>query len=142
MPEALQAGIVARHLGEPHDEAALDAQLRDAVAGIVRHQADLGVDVVNDGEFSKSTWMGYVVERLTGVERVPVAGAPMFTASKDRAEFARFYEELGAQTFYFEPEEMRVLGSVMASEVVCTGPIGYVGQDLLARDIENLKGGL
>ena len=110
MPPELQHGIVARHLGEPHDEAAVDAQLREAVAGIVRRQADLGVDVVNDGEYSKSTWMGYVVERLSGLERVPIEGAPMFNASKDRTDFARFYEEMGPQTFYFEPEEMRVLG--------------------------------
>ena len=99
MPKALQETIVARHLGEPHDERALDEQLRDAVAGIVRRQAELGVSVVNDGEFSKSTWMGYVVERLSGVERVPIAGAPMFAASKDRTDFSRFYEEMGEQTF-------------------------------------------
>jgi 5-methyltetrahydropteroyltriglutamate--homocysteine methyltransferase len=142
MPPALQKGIVARHLGEPHDERAVDEQLRDAVAGIVRRQAELGVDVVNDGEFSKSTWMGYLVERISGVQRVPIEGAPMFSASKDRAEFDRFYEEMGAQTFYFEPEEMRVLGAVIASEVVCSGPIEYVGQDVLQRDIDNLKAGL
>jgi len=41
MPAALQHSIVARHLGEPHDEQALDEQLRETVAGIVRRQADL-----------------------------------------------------------------------------------------------------
>jgi 5-methyltetrahydropteroyltriglutamate--homocysteine methyltransferase len=142
MPAALQQSIVARHLGEPHDEQALDVQLREAVAGIVRRQADLGVDVVNDGEFSKSTWMGYVVERMSGVERVPTDGAPMFAASEDRTEFGQFYAELGAQTFYFEPEEMRVLGAVIASEVVCSGPLEYTGHGVLQRDIENLKAGL
>jgi 5-methyltetrahydropteroyltriglutamate--homocysteine methyltransferase len=133
---------VARHLGEPHDEQAVDEQLREAVAGIVRRQADLGVDVVNDGEYSKSTWMGYVVERLSGLERVPLQGPDMFTASKDRSEFARFYEEMGPQTFYFEPEEMRVLGSVIGSEVVCTGPVAYTGQAVIQRDIDNLKAAL
>jgi 5-methyltetrahydropteroyltriglutamate--homocysteine methyltransferase len=142
MPPELQHGIVARHLGEPHDEQAVDDQLREAVAGIVRRQADLGVDVVNDGEYSKSTWMGYVVERLTGLERVPIEGTGMFTASKDRADFARFYEEMGPQTFYFEPEEMRVLGSVIGSEVVCTGPVEYTGQAVIQRDIDNLKAAL
>jgi len=142
MPPELQESIVPRHLGEPHDEAALDAQLRAAVADIVRRQAELGVDVVNDGEFSKSTWMGYVVDRMSGVERVPVEGAPMFNASKDRTEFARFYAELGDQTFYFEPPEMRVLGAAITSDVVCSGPIAYTGQEVLARDIDNLKAGL
>jgi 5-methyltetrahydropteroyltriglutamate--homocysteine methyltransferase len=142
MPEALQERIVARHLGEPHDEQALDEELRAAVAGIVRRQADLGVDVVNDGEFSKSTWMGYVVDRMSGVERVPVDGAPMFSASRDRAEFGRFYAELGDQTFYFEPPELRVLGAAITSEVICSGPIEYTGQAVLQRDIDNLRAGL
>jgi 5-methyltetrahydropteroyltriglutamate--homocysteine methyltransferase len=142
MPPELQESIVPRHMGEPHDEAALDAQLRAAVADIVQRQAELGVDVVNDGEFSKSTWMGYVVDRMSGVERVPVEGAPMFTASKDRSEFARFYTELGDQTFYFEPPELRVLGAAITSDVVCSGPITYTGQDVLARDIDNLRAGL
>jgi 5-methyltetrahydropteroyltriglutamate--homocysteine methyltransferase len=142
MPPALQKSIVARHLGQPHDEHALDEQLREAVAGIVRRQAELGVDVVNDGEFSKSTWMGYLVERISGVQRVPIEGAPMFAASKDRAEFGQFYAEMGAQTFYYEPDEMPVLGSVIASEVVCSGPIAYTGHHALQRDIDNLKAGL
>ena len=86
--------------------------------------------------------MGYVVDRMSGVERVPVEGAPMFTASKDRTEFARFYTELGDQTFYFEPPELRVLGAAITSDVVCSGPITYTGQDVLARDIDNLKAGL
>jgi 5-methyltetrahydropteroyltriglutamate--homocysteine methyltransferase len=142
MPPELQESIVPRHLGEPHDEQALDEQLRAAVAEIVRRQADLGVDVVNDGEFSKSTWMGYVVDRMSGVERVQVEGAPLFNASKDRTEFGRFYAELGDQTFYFEPPEMRVLGATITSEVICSGPIEYTGQDVLARDIDNLRAGL
>jgi 5-methyltetrahydropteroyltriglutamate--homocysteine methyltransferase len=142
MPPELQESIVPRHLGEPHDEQALDEQLRATVAEIVRRQADLGVDVVNDGEFSKSTWMGYVVDRMSGVERVQVEGAPLFNASKDRTEFGRFYAELGDQTFYFEPPEMRVLGATISSEVICSGPIEYTGQDVLARDIDNLRAGL
>src|SRR3954462_8649883 len=84
----------------------------------------------------------YVVDRMSGVERVPVEGAPMFTASKDRAEFARFYTELGDQTFYFEPPELRVLGAAVPRDVVSPGPTAYPGRDVLPRDIDNLKGGL
>ena len=35
------------------DPAALDARVRDAVVEIVRKQAEVGVDVLNDGKVSK-----------------------------------------------------------------------------------------
>ena len=33
----------------------LEPRLKSAVAEVVRQQADVGIDVVNDGEFSKAT---------------------------------------------------------------------------------------
>ena len=37
-----------------------------AVADIVREQAEHGVDVIDDGEMSKPSFITYVTERLTG----------------------------------------------------------------------------
>src|ERR1700728_3580924 len=46
------------------------ARLRDAVGTIVREQADIGIDVISDGEFGKSaSWSRYILERLTGFEQ-------------------------------------------------------------------------
>src|SRR5262245_4656801 len=45
--------IDAKAVGHAVDEAAYAARLRSAVADIVRRQADLGVDVIDDGELSK-----------------------------------------------------------------------------------------
>src|SRR5215471_21015731 len=47
--------------------------LRSSVAEVVRRQADIGIDVVNDGEYGKSSWAGYVSERLRSFEARPVA---------------------------------------------------------------------
>jgi 5-methyltetrahydropteroyltriglutamate--homocysteine methyltransferase len=39
--------------GKPYDEAAFEACLTDSVAEIVLQQAETGIDIVSDGEFSK-----------------------------------------------------------------------------------------
>src|SRR5947209_18247305 len=65
-PDDLSQQLLARDRGEPGDPAALDARARAAVAEIVRRQVAAGVDVVNDGEQSKSSYATYVKDRLTG----------------------------------------------------------------------------
>jgi methionine synthase II (cobalamin-independent) len=40
--------------------------LQEEVAGVVRKQADLGIDIVSDGEYGKAGWIRYVAERLGG----------------------------------------------------------------------------
>ena len=53
--------------GGPDDE--FKDVLPGAVKDVVRRQADLGIDVVNDGEFSKrGGFSGYVRNRLSGIE--------------------------------------------------------------------------
>ena len=56
----------SRDRGEPYDKAELARLTREAVAGIVRRQAEVGVDVINDGEMSKPGYSTYVADRLSG----------------------------------------------------------------------------
>ena len=44
------------------------ARVRSAVAEIVRKQVDLGIDVVDDGELGKPSFVTYVRDRLGGLE--------------------------------------------------------------------------
>ena len=132
-PDALQDFLRAKQSGKPYDKAGYDACLKSTVAEVVREQADVGIDVVSDGEFGKSiSWSQYVLERLGGFERRPIkAGANPFTRGVDREKFAAFYAELDARD------------SVATTiEAVCVGPISYTGQAELARDIENFKAAL
>jgi 5-methyltetrahydropteroyltriglutamate--homocysteine methyltransferase len=132
-PDALQDFLRAKQSGKPYDKAGYDACLKSSVADVVREQADIGIDVVSDGEFGKSiSWSQYVLERLGGFERRPIkAGANPFMRGVDREKFAAFYAELDARE------------SVATTvEAVCTGPISYTGQAELARDIENFKAAL
>ena len=50
------------------DEAEYETVLREAVIEVVRQQAEAGIDIVSDGEFGKSSWAAYVLERITGFE--------------------------------------------------------------------------
>ena len=129
-PPALQDFLRAKQAGKPYDTAAYDACLQQSVADVVHKQAEVGIDVVSDGEFGKSiSWSQYVLERLSGFERRPIKpGSNPFTRGVDRERFAEFYAELDARE-----------GIATTVEAVCVGPISYTGQAELARDIANFK---
>ncbi len=61
--------IRARDEGRPHDSEALAARVRSAVAELVQKQAESGLDIVNDGEQSKSGFSSYFGDRLNGFEK-------------------------------------------------------------------------
>ena len=64
----------ARAGGESKDEAAYARCLAAAVADVVRKQREVGVDIVDDGEFGKpmaaqydyGVWWNYAFARMTG----------------------------------------------------------------------------
>ena len=65
-PADLVRTMFAKEEGVPVREDALAAQIRDAVADIVRKQKQAGVDIVNDGEMSKPSYATYIKDRLNG----------------------------------------------------------------------------
>ncbi len=132
-PPELLGFLSAKRDRRPVDEGAYARCLQDTVAGIVRRQAEAGVDVPSDGEFGKSiSWSQYLLERMSGFERRPVAAdANPFARGADRTRFAEFYAELDAKE-----------GFATATESVCVGPIAYTGHAALQRDIDNFKAAL
>ena len=132
-PQALQDIMRAKQGGKAFDQAAYDKCLKDSVADVVRHQAEIGIDVPSDGEFGKAvSWNQYILERLSGFELRPIPadhrpGIP----GADRSRFKEFYAELDVR----EPRANPDL-------VACVGPVKYIGQEILKRDIENFKAAL
>ena len=60
-PQALQDFLRAKQAGKPYDTAAYDKCLTASVAEVVHKQAEVGIDVISDGEFGKSiSWSQYV----------------------------------------------------------------------------------
>src|SRR6266481_1705374 len=91
-PRDLLAMVRARARGERVDEDAYQTRLRLAVGEIVRKQADLGVDVVDDGEFGKPSFVTYVRERLDGLSRKGGERQSPWLHSREAASFPEFYQ--------------------------------------------------
>jgi len=137
-PPQLTEAIQARQAGQRVDDATYQQTLKDSVADVVKRQSQAGIDVVNDGEFGKSTsWSLYILKRLSGFEMRDVQpGANPFARGADREQFKDFYEELeGARG-------TKAWSNVTRQDAICTGPVTYVGHAELQRDIDNLKAGL
>jgi len=132
-PQALQDILRAKQAGQPYDQTAYEKCLKQSIDDVVSRQADIGVDVVSDGEFGKAiSWNQYVVERLSGFElRAIPAGYRPGVPGADRTRFKEFYAELDVR----EP-------MANAKMVACVGPVKYIGQDILRRDIDNFKAAL
>jgi 5-methyltetrahydropteroyltriglutamate--homocysteine methyltransferase len=94
----------------------------------VRKQIELGIDVIDDGEFGKPSFVSYVNERLGGFEFEKKPREAPWSSSREAIAFPDFYAQ----------------GHVASKQrhMVCTGPITYRGQAQLKRDIGNLKAAL
>ncbi|MBW8904428.1 MAG: epoxyalkane--coenzyme M transferase [Betaproteobacteria bacterium] len=110
------------------------------VADVVRKQRNLGLDLINEGEYTKGgDWLSYVESRFGGFEpRPPEPGAvPLIAQGRDREAFAEFYRYAGEKgtLFYTPGEQIKRVRPVW----VCTGPISYTGGAALEREIAELK---
>ena len=123
-PDALSALLFARMTRKPYDAGELARRTTEAVAATVRTQADLGIDIVSDGEQSKTSFQAYAADRLSGIE--PIAAEPGERRTRENIAFPAFYVG-GAHSGSARPRW------------ACTGPIKYAGHDALAADLQNLK---
>jgi 5-methyltetrahydropteroyltriglutamate--homocysteine methyltransferase len=112
------------------------ATLRQTVAGVVARQREIGIDVINEGEYTKGAdWLSYVDNRFSGFEaRPPEGGKPLILQGKDREAFADFYRHASERgTLFYEPG-----GQIKHARPhwVATAPIGYRGAADLQREID------
>ena len=66
-PAALTTLFSKRVRGEPVDPAEIEAQGRAALRAIVKKQIETGLDVIDDGEQSRESFVLYLRHRLTGL---------------------------------------------------------------------------
>jgi 5-methyltetrahydropteroyltriglutamate--homocysteine methyltransferase len=134
-PDDLIAVMREKENGRPYDVGAFGDRVRDAVADCVRHQVEVGLDVINDGEQGKSGFSSYLVERLDGFEAEPVSDSAVLARWQEVSEFPEYYQRYMATN---------MVGAMLGprERMVCRGPVRYVGQQAVATDIENLKAAL
>jgi 5-methyltetrahydropteroyltriglutamate--homocysteine methyltransferase len=122
-----------KEAGKPYDHAAFERQVHDAVADRVHRQVECGIDVVTDGEMGKVSFLTYVKDRLGGFTEDEADMILPASWRKEIDDFPGFYNE------YLK----KYTGAVAKlKQLVCTGPVTYVGQEQLKTDIANLKGAL
>jgi len=69
LPESVRRSLAAKRRGEGYDQAVLDEALTSGIGAVVRQQIEVGVDIIDDGELSKTSWNDYVVHRVSGLEK-------------------------------------------------------------------------
>jgi 5-methyltetrahydropteroyltriglutamate--homocysteine methyltransferase len=135
-PPALVEFLHAIEDRKPYDQAAYDACLRRSIEEVVRQQAEIGIDVVSDGEFSKGrNWAFYVHDRLTGV----TSRALTPEEAKDPLAFVGGGQDRVAfPEFYAEYDRLSGLSKRLGSRFVVNGALTY-SDTQVKRDIANLK---
>ncbi|HKD27582.1 MAG TPA: cobalamin-independent methionine synthase II family protein [Xanthobacteraceae bacterium] len=123
-PDALAALLFARMTRQPYDASELAHLTIEAIAAVVKTQVDLCIDIVSDGEQSKTSFQAYAADRLAGIE--PITPEPGERRTRENTAFPTFYRD-GAHSGSAKPRW------------ACTGPIKYIGQKALATDLQNLK---
>jgi 5-methyltetrahydropteroyltriglutamate--homocysteine methyltransferase len=125
-PDDLIRMMYAKEEGVPVDRAALAERVRQAVAEVVKKQADTGIDIVNDGEMSKPSYATYIKDRLAGF-----GGSGNTFVYQDLADFPRL-----AQRVFGDPGRSR------RKTPACNGPISVRDAQAARVDVDNLAAAL
>ncbi len=123
-PQDVVDCLFAQDRGEPDETAQFEEVIGRAVEDVVRKQAQVGLDVVSDGEMSKISYATYIRHRLNGFE---VGNVPRATPQDldDYPEYRDRIAAAGATPKYLRP--------------ICRGPISVKTLAPVEQDIARLK---
>ncbi|MDN6100425.1 MAG: epoxyalkane--coenzyme M transferase, partial [Corynebacterium flavescens] len=127
--------------------------LRRSVEDVVQRQVDLGIDILNEGEYGHVTsgavdygaWWNYSFTRLGGLtmtdkDRWEIGeqirsepGKVRLSSMKDRRDRALFAEA------YNDPDSGIFTGRKKVANPEFSGPVTYIGQDQVNADVTLLK---
>jgi 5-methyltetrahydropteroyltriglutamate--homocysteine methyltransferase len=112
--------------GPPKDPVEYARVLKASVTEIVKKQAEVGLDIINDGEFGKESWANYIIRRLSGFEVRPEQRRAAEWLGSDRIRFREFLAEDFPRAVEGSPTD------------ACIGPIRYQDTDSIALAIQAL----
>lgn len=131
-PPQLLPALTAKDEGRPYDAPALAAAVRASVFEVVRRQAEIGLDVIDDGEHSKSSFTGYLRTRI-GLAQTSTPYKQTITATRDYLAFKEAYDETAVMLAARPSKQGR--GPRGMRNTAFTGPIAYVGGAEVAADL-------
>ncbi len=113
--QAVTDVLFGREQGELPDRNAAAAVITNAVAAVVRHQVETGVDVVSDGETNKISYATYIADRFAGF-----GGDTPREPGQDLVEFPRFMAKLAASGATAKYRRPRCVGEIKLKDA---GPL-------------------
>jgi 5-methyltetrahydropteroyltriglutamate--homocysteine methyltransferase len=125
-PKALAELHGRRSRGEAIDESELAAAVADATRECIAAQRDVGIDIGNDGEQARESFVTYVQHRMTGF-----GGSSQRTLMRDLAEHPD-YLELAL------PRHHRMKVNLMAAPAAI-GPVAYKDTRELAAECDLVR---
>ena len=148
-PELLDANLRRSELSDEE----FFGILQTAVDEVVRRQVDMGIDIINEGEYGHITsgavdygaWWNYSFTRLGGLTMTDedrwasqeairsTPGNIKLTSFSDRRDRALFNEA------YEDPESGIFAGRAKVGNPKFTGPITYIGQDEVDADVKLMR---
>lgn len=145
-PDILEA-VLTKAAGRERDEQAFEQLVSDGVCDVVRKQAEIGIDIPSDGEYSKPNFFSYATERLEGLKTIADAPPP---SAMNYPILVQEYPGFMAQyngmyrTMWMPPSLPRELIDAAISHAahertVVESPIRYKGEHYVQRDIANFK---
>ena len=122
--------LSAKERQEEYDTKMFESAINDAVSDIVERQVLAGIDIISDGEQSKSSFLTYITERLKGYIPSHKQSEDLWSESRETIAFPEFYDS-----------QRKARQGLVAKPVkqVCNAPVVYDGHTVLQRDIANLK---
>jgi 5-methyltetrahydropteroyltriglutamate--homocysteine methyltransferase len=124
-PKELFPLLLDKNNGVPVDPDIFEPLLRSVIKDIVRQQADVGLDVVNDGEESRIAYASHLGSRLSGFELDKEI--PAHREMNETSKFPEFF----ARSLTHGDQGLR--------HWRCVGPIEWKDFSEVERDLQNLK---
>ncbi|AHG02136.1 methionine synthase (plasmid) [Halostagnicola larsenii XH-48] len=124
-PELLDL-LTKRQNGEEIDIEEWDTAVSDATYDVLERQAEVGIDVANNGEQSRVSFNWYVADRLSGID-----GKREQELWADLQEFPDYAEE----TFKTDVIDLSM-------QPVVTGPVEYTGHNEARTELEEFRDAL
>ena len=136
-PADLVDSLNAKELGQSYSPEVLGERVSRAITEIVQRQALVSLDVVNDGEHSKVSWMAYARARLSGLSEID-SPVRFRGATRDSLAFPGAYEDMKVM-LAGRSGALVAKRTVRPKAWICSGPIKYIGEAELQADIANFK---
>ncbi|MDB5662428.1 MAG: epoxyalkane--coenzyme transferase [Sphingomonas bacterium] len=119
---------------QPEDQRYLGMK-NEAIAHVVDHQLEIGIDVISDGELGRRRDFPYYSKRMSGIElrdlKEGEVGATVFK-SRERDAFPGYYSDADSKR----------ASVARPQRIVCSGPLESRSLDVLHDEIATFKAAL